>query len=324
MTTLLDLHEVIDQVTRVVTEALQIESTAVCLVDGDGRGAVFVRADASPAVLQRDEPAVAALARVLQASPNQVDAQALQRRLAEAGAEPEARRLLHQLGAQVVVPLILSRPRHRPACRSAPSVPGSRSTPTRSTAAHAGRPDRHRHPERALASGAGGAEPRPRCAGARAHGGADPRLRRAEGRPGSAGTIGEDGVARPAGGRRRARAQQPGELRLWRAGQHPGEPGRVWSTSCGPTRAWRSPTRRPARPSSRYVPASALDEVLQDTAGAAAHQRRGPRAHQEDRRRSARVRARRQRRARGHQRRRRYRQQLAPARRSRRRQRRQW
>lgn len=39
MTTLLDLRDVVGQVTRVVLNAMQLESSAICLVDSDGPGA---------------------------------------------------------------------------------------------------------------------------------------------------------------------------------------------------------------------------------------------------------------------------------------------
>src|SRR5262249_19566553 len=80
MTTLLDLREVVAQVTQVVTSALQLESTAVCLVDGNDRGTVFLRSGTDDAVVhQRDEPAVVSLTQLLQANPNEFGAQALMR-----------------------------------------------------------------------------------------------------------------------------------------------------------------------------------------------------------------------------------------------------
>ena len=108
MTTLLDLRQVVEQVTQVVTDALQIESTAVCLVDGDKRGTIFARTSVGGARLeQHDEAAVVGLTRLMELFPQEPDARALLRRLSEAGVEPEARRLLTRLGALVVVPLML-------------------------------------------------------------------------------------------------------------------------------------------------------------------------------------------------------------------------
>jgi signal transduction histidine kinase len=110
MTTLLDLREVVTQVTRVVADTMQLESIAIGLVDEQSGGAVWHRrAEQSIAQLDRDE-AVATLARALERRPRIFDAGALLATL-PAGAEHDAAaRFLHKVGGQIVLPLMF---RHR-------------------------------------------------------------------------------------------------------------------------------------------------------------------------------------------------------------------
>ncbi|HVM95124.1 MAG TPA: ATP-binding protein, partial [Candidatus Acidoferrales bacterium] len=107
MASLLDLDEVVARVTQVVTAALQIESTAVCLVDAAEGGRVFVRlAGAEKLIEHDDEPAVVELARLAQDNPGEFDVHALARN-ATPDHSGSVVAFLERMGARVIVPLIL-------------------------------------------------------------------------------------------------------------------------------------------------------------------------------------------------------------------------
>jgi signal transduction histidine kinase len=104
MTTLLDLQEVATQVTRVVADAMQLESVAVALVDDAGGGAVWHRSFEG-SMDQSRHAGVGNVTGALERRPHLFDAEALLGRIPAAERE-EARAFLEALGARIVLPLM--------------------------------------------------------------------------------------------------------------------------------------------------------------------------------------------------------------------------
>ncbi|MBI3785485.1 MAG: GAF domain-containing protein [Deltaproteobacteria bacterium] len=104
MTTLLDLREIVTQVTRVVTEAMQLESTAIGLADDERSGTVWRRVGDGATVVYAQRPGVPAVAAAaLQQHPMHVS------QLADLVVEPsmrvDAERLLAEVDARIVIPI---------------------------------------------------------------------------------------------------------------------------------------------------------------------------------------------------------------------------
>jgi signal transduction histidine kinase len=103
MTTLLDLQEVATQVTRVVADAMQLESIAVGLMDAEG-GAVWHRS--SEGVMhQGRHSGVGAVSQALERRPQLFDAQVVVEHI-PASERDAARTFLAELAARVVLPLM--------------------------------------------------------------------------------------------------------------------------------------------------------------------------------------------------------------------------
>lgn len=104
MTTLLDLQEIATQVTRVVADAMQLESTAIALADDKGGGAVWQRT-ADGAIGQTRHFGVGIVTRALERQPRLFDAEALLRSLSSAE-RAEAQAFFASVGARIVLPLL--------------------------------------------------------------------------------------------------------------------------------------------------------------------------------------------------------------------------
>jgi signal transduction histidine kinase len=103
MTTLLNLREVVSQVTRVVTGAMHLESTALCVFEGDTRRSTLWWHDGTDEVLQ--QPAIAGevdFAAVLRDLPREFDTGAVAGRL-----QAPLQALIAGTGATVVLQLLL-------------------------------------------------------------------------------------------------------------------------------------------------------------------------------------------------------------------------
>jgi signal transduction histidine kinase len=104
MTTLLDLSEVITQVTRVLTDAMHLESTTVCLRHEDGRHVTLWSRSPDGTLRRRaGEPAVLALLGQLS---DAVSVAALVERLPDADRRQELLAFLAAHGASIVLPLV--------------------------------------------------------------------------------------------------------------------------------------------------------------------------------------------------------------------------
>ena len=103
MTTLLDLHEVVGQVTRVLTQEMFLESASIYLLGGEdgGDGAIWSR-DADAAL--RQNPAPACL-RWLAERGESLDVPATLATITDTAAVAEAHAVLSQLSASVLLPL---------------------------------------------------------------------------------------------------------------------------------------------------------------------------------------------------------------------------
>jgi two-component system NtrC family sensor kinase len=107
MITLLDLQEVVAQVTRVVTDAMQLESTTLCLIE-DGTTGHMWRRNAVGTLLRQpaDGTAVESLARAAGQSPGAFDVARLLARVDDPGTWAAVHRLLGEVDAQAVLPLM--------------------------------------------------------------------------------------------------------------------------------------------------------------------------------------------------------------------------
>jgi signal transduction histidine kinase len=104
LTTLLDLREVVAQVTRVVTDAMQVESAAVCLVDDDNSGTVFQRRNGEEVVRYTGVPGVPELARRLRDEQTAVSSP---RMPGDGPASPDIASLRERLQAELWLPLTI-------------------------------------------------------------------------------------------------------------------------------------------------------------------------------------------------------------------------
>lgn len=104
LTTLLDVREVVAQVTRVVADAMQLESVSVGLLDGAGATVWQRRADGQLA--RRDAVRLAPLLAALQRRPRGFSPEALAPRPAAPEERAALRATFADLGAHVVLPLV--------------------------------------------------------------------------------------------------------------------------------------------------------------------------------------------------------------------------
>jgi signal transduction histidine kinase len=104
LTTLLDVREVVAQVTRVVSEAMQLESVSVGLVTDDGTTVWQRRAEGRLA--RRDGAVLAPLVAALAQRPRAFSLESLAPRQRGSGDRDALRAVFADLGAQIVLPLI--------------------------------------------------------------------------------------------------------------------------------------------------------------------------------------------------------------------------
>jgi signal transduction histidine kinase len=109
MTTLLDLKEVVAQATRVVTEAMHLESTTLCLLDAGGGSSVWSRGHDAELRQRPGVPCVATLATAFERAPQEFSAAAVPDHIADAEGREQIRSFLARIGAVVVLPLMVRR-----------------------------------------------------------------------------------------------------------------------------------------------------------------------------------------------------------------------
>jgi signal transduction histidine kinase len=107
MTSLLNLREVVSQVTHVVTEAMHLESTTLCLFDDDGRSSTLWSRGVHGESMQRaTDVDVQALQRSLQRLPQEFDAQTLTERAVGPGGKI-LQSLLATTAAHAILQMVL-------------------------------------------------------------------------------------------------------------------------------------------------------------------------------------------------------------------------
>jgi signal transduction histidine kinase len=112
MTTLLDLGEVVSQITRVVTESMHLRSATLCLFDPEGREAAeWSLGDGGDLVERSADPSVGDLGAVFERFPHEFNAHTIADRVDDADRRDAVRRFLQATGVSVVLPLMFrSRP----------------------------------------------------------------------------------------------------------------------------------------------------------------------------------------------------------------------
>jgi signal transduction histidine kinase len=107
LATLLDLQEIITQVTRVVTESMQLESTAVCLANEAGTDTVYCRRRET-GVVRWDEPdAVSCVTRAAHAHLDCIDPDRLVAFIENPAERRHSWALIDQLKPKLLVPLVI-------------------------------------------------------------------------------------------------------------------------------------------------------------------------------------------------------------------------
>ena len=109
MTTLLDLREVVAQVTQVVTEAMHLESTSLYLRDPAAGGAVWSRRAGEHALRHTASPALEPVVEVCEQAPEEFVAERIAARLTDPGQRDAGRAFFAAAGLQIVVPLMFRR-----------------------------------------------------------------------------------------------------------------------------------------------------------------------------------------------------------------------
>ena len=110
MTTLLDLKEVVAQVTRVVTEAMHLESTTLCLLEvPGGSSSVWSRGSDTELRQRPGAPCVETLAPVFERFPQEFNAATLPDRIENTEAREQVRSFLASFGVIIVLPLMFRR-----------------------------------------------------------------------------------------------------------------------------------------------------------------------------------------------------------------------
>jgi len=112
MTTLLDSHEVVAQVTRTVTEAMHLESTRVYLRGGqEVGGSLWVRGANGTVAQQRADPAYESIVQVFGGFPTEFNAATIHEHVEPAATREAVRAFVTRSSTTIVLPLMV---RHRP------------------------------------------------------------------------------------------------------------------------------------------------------------------------------------------------------------------
>ena len=107
MTTLLDLSQVVTQVTRVVTDAMHLESTTFCLLGEDGGRSTLWSRGTNGALRERDaDTGPELLAQVCERFPQEFNAGTIPERIDDRNARELARTFLTETHASTVLPLV--------------------------------------------------------------------------------------------------------------------------------------------------------------------------------------------------------------------------
>jgi GAF domain-containing protein len=106
MTTLLDLYEVVAQVTQVVTDAMQLESTSLYLREASGGGVVWSRRADQSALRQAAAAELEPVMDICERFPREFAAERIVAHLAEPSQREAVRTLLAPAGVRIVVPLL--------------------------------------------------------------------------------------------------------------------------------------------------------------------------------------------------------------------------